>query len=269
MGAASLPVDEGWFASDEVEPGVFCINEPHMYSWIRGNVWLVPGRDADLLVDTANGVAPLRPFIDRFRPDPGKPVVAVVTHAHSDHMGGLHEFDERLAHELEAPDVAGARDGGTLIPAEMPQDFQDALTKDGTPLPDSFIDAVPSEGYELSSYGLIGTDPTRTVAEGDTVDLGDRTFTVFHTPGHTQGSMVLFEEATGTLFSGDTVYRDDELLDELPNSSIPDFVRSMRRLREFPVRIVHGGHDPSFGRQRLIERCNEYEARRGAVLSTS
>ncbi|MEX2274678.1 MAG: MBL fold metallo-hydrolase [Actinomycetota bacterium] len=269
MGASSLPVDEAWFEAVEVEPGVFRINEPHMYAWIRGNVWLVPGRDADLLVDTANGVAPLKPFVDALRPDPGKPIIAVVTHAHSDHMGGLHEFDERIAHELEAPDVANARDGGTLIPSEMPQDFQDALTKDGTPLPDSFIDAVPSPGYELSSYSLIATEPTRTVTEGDTVDLGDRSFTVFHTPGHTQGSMVLFDEATGTLFSGDTVYRDDELLDELPNSSIPDFVASMRRLREFSVRMVHGGHDPSFGRDHLIARCDEYVARRGSAVRAS
>jgi hypothetical protein len=36
----------------------------------------------------------------------------------------------------------------------------------------------------------------------------------------------------------------------------------MRRLRELPVRIVHAGHDPSFGRGRLIALVDAYLARR-------
>jgi len=35
-----------------------------------------------------------------------------------------------------------------------------------------------------------------------------------------------------------------------------------RRLRELPVRIVHGGHRPSFGRERLIELIDKYLAKR-------
>jgi hypothetical protein len=36
----------------------------------------------------------------------------------------------------------------------------------------------------------------------------------------------------------------------------------MRRLRELPVTVVHGGHEPSFGRQRLVELCEAYLRRR-------
>jgi hypothetical protein len=35
------------------------------------------------------------------------------------------------------------------------------------------------------------------------------------------------------------------------------------RLRDLPVQIVHGGHDDSFGRERLIELVDDYVARRG------
>jgi hypothetical protein len=38
----------------------------------------------------------------------------------------------------------------------------------------------------------------------------------------------------------------------------------MRRLRSLPVDVVHGGHEPSFGRGRLIEIVDAYLARRGA-----
>jgi glyoxylase-like metal-dependent hydrolase (beta-lactamase superfamily II) len=62
------------------------------------------------------------------------------------------------------------------------------------------------------------------------------------------------------------VYESGALLDELPESNIADYVESMRRLRDLPVRIVHGGHDPSFGRARLLELVDEYVTRRGAGL---
>jgi hypothetical protein len=37
----------------------------------------------------------------------------------------------------------------------------------------------------------------------------------------------------------------------------------MRRLRDLPVTTVHGGHEPSFGRDRLREICDAYLATRG------
>ena len=93
------------------------------------------------------------------------------------------------------------------------------------------------------------------------VDIGNRHFEVLHLPGHSPGSIGLWEEASGTLFSGDAVY-DGPLLDELPTSNIADYLATMGRLRELPVRIVHAGHDPSFGRDRLVELCDAYIRRR-------
>ena len=37
----------------------------------------------------------------------------------------------------------------------------------------------------------------------------------------------------------------------------------MIRLRDLPVRIVHGGHDDSFGRERLFELIDDYVRTRG------
>ncbi len=83
-----------------------------------------------------------------------------------------------------------------------------------------------------------------------------------HLPGHSPGSIGLWEEATGILFSGDAVY-DGPLLDELGGSDIGAYIATMRRLRELPVVVVHGGHEPSFGRERLTQICDDYLARRG------
>ena len=56
------------------------------------------------------------------------------------------------------------------------------------------------------------------------VDIGNRHFEVLHLPGHSPGSIGLWEEASGTLFSGDAVY-DGPLLDELPTSNIAGLSR--------------------------------------------
>ena len=95
------------------------------------------------------------------------------------------------------------------------------------------------------------------VEEGDIVDLGDRRFEILHIPGHSPGSIGLWEEATGILFSGDCIY-DGPLLDGLSDSDITAYITSMKRLRDLPVRVVHAGHDASFGRDRLVELVDAY-----------
>jgi glyoxylase-like metal-dependent hydrolase (beta-lactamase superfamily II) len=87
---------------------------------------------------------------------------------------------------------------------------------------------------------------------------------VLHLPGHSPGSIGLWEAKTGTLFSGDAVY-DGPLLDQLDGSDVSDYIRTMQRLRALPVRVVHGGHDASFGRERLIKLIDTYLSSRSAA----
>ena len=53
---------------------------------------------------------------------------------------------------------------------------------------------------------------------------------------------------------------DGPLLDGNSDSDVDAYVATMERLRELPVEVVHGGHEPSFGRERLVELCDEYIA---------
>jgi glyoxylase-like metal-dependent hydrolase (beta-lactamase superfamily II) len=135
------------------------------------------------------------------------------------------------------------------------------LTGSGYPMDAPyFVDALPA-GYVFEHYQQQPAKVTRLIDEGDIVDTGDRAFEVLHLPGHSPGSIGLWDATTGTLFSGDALY-DGPLLDELPESNITDYCATMRRLMALPVEVVHAGHDPSFGRDRLRELCRAYLDRR-------
>ena len=99
------------------------------------------------------------------------------------------------------------------------------------------------------------------IDEGDVIDLGDRAFEVLHLPGHSPGSIGLWHSSAGVLFSGDAIY-DGPLLDELGDSSIDQYCVTMERLMALPVTVVHAGHDPSFGRDRLRQLAAAYLQRR-------
>lgn len=92
---------------------------------------------------------------------------------------------------------------------------------------------LPSADYRVADYEARPAPATRRLHEGDVVDPGDRHFEAIHLPGHSPGSISLWEESTGILFSGDVVY-DGELLDNARDSNVDDYLASLARLRHAP-----------------------------------
>lgn len=252
----SLPVADPWFVTETVAPGVRRIVEPHCHRLVRGNAFLVNGRDRDLLVDTGMAVASLRAALADVL---DKPLVLVTTHAHVDHVGGHHEFPdaEILVHPSEAGDLARPDRSSRLSFEQFGTKMLAGLSAAGFDTGGLLVDAVPRDGFDVEACRRPGTTATRLVSEGDGVDLGDRRFTVLHLPGHSPGSIALWDAADGTLIAGDAVY-DGVLVDDIPGADIGDYRRTMRRLLDLPVRIVHGGHNRSFGRERLREIAQTY-----------
>jgi glyoxylase-like metal-dependent hydrolase (beta-lactamase superfamily II) len=249
-------IAERWFEHDTVDDGVVRVTEPHVDPFLRANLFLVRGRDRDMLVDAGLGIASLRTELASLFE---RPVVVVATHRHLDHVGGLYEFEEVVVHRDDAEAVATADGFASLRIEDYPPE-----ELSGYETPPSLLTAWPRADFDPAAYRVEPVAPTRIVDEGDEIDLGDRRFTVLHLPGHTPGELGLWEEERALLFSGDCVYESGILLDELPESNIADYVRSMERLRELPVRIVFGGHDDSFGRERLLELIDAYVASRSS-----
>ena len=253
-----LPVAERWFERTTIDDEITLLWEPHVVSLMRCNIWHVRGRDRDLVIDTGMGVCSL---VEEMGVLLDKPVTAVATHGHDDHIGSHHEFTDVIAHPLEAPLLEAAALHTLDMVKGWGEEAVAMLTNSGYELESPyFVDALPP-GYVFEQYRQQPAQVTRHVVEGDIIDTGDRAFEVLHLPGHSPGSIGLWDAASGTLFSGDALY-DGPLLDELPESNIAGYCATMERLLTLPVQVVHAGHDPSFDRNRLLELCRSYLAQR-------
>jgi glyoxylase-like metal-dependent hydrolase (beta-lactamase superfamily II) len=255
-----------WFAVEPTGAEITRLYEPAVDALIRANLWLIEGARLDVLIDAGNGLAPLSPVLARVRSEPDKPLVAVATHGHMDHAGGLHEFEQRAGHALDGPEIQDIhrllrRDDVWPLVARQSEEA-------GYPVPAVLIDRPPRAGFDPTRWRPRGASLSNTLEEGDVVDLGDRGLSVLHLPGHTPGSIGLLDEERGMLFSGDAVYEEEPIIDTAPTSDVHDYVRTMERLLRLRVDVVHAGHGESFAGRLLATVCDRYLTRRGTIAET-
>jgi glyoxylase-like metal-dependent hydrolase (beta-lactamase superfamily II) len=109
--------------------------------------------------------------------------------------------------------------------------------------------------HALDAEGVPQTD-IRLSGEQD-LKVGEITFKIFHTPGHTPGGICLYAE--GNLFTGDTLFVGDSGRTDLPGGHRPTLGASIRRLMQLPDdTVVWPGHDygPTLLHHRLGKRHN-------------
>lgn len=86
--------------------------------------------------------------------------------------------------------------------------------------------------------------PTITYEEGDKIDIGNGEYLeVIHTPGHSKGSICLYEPVSKSLFSGDTVFPGGGFGRMDFDGSEPDkMLGSIEKLTELDVKTLYSGH---------------------------
>jgi glyoxylase-like metal-dependent hydrolase (beta-lactamase superfamily II) len=242
-----LPVADNWYEVRGMEHGVNLIYEQHVDPGLRCNIWHVKGRDQDLLIDSGLGLVPLRDTVALLSE---QPLTAVASHTHFDHIGCHSEFEQRCchpseAHVMQAPDAVNT----------VWQEYRGLM--DDSP----HLSALPYADFSFDQYKITPAPPTHLIDEGDELDLGNRLFKVFHMPGHSPGSICLYEASTRIIFTGDVLY-DGELLDTLYHSDIDRYLETMVRLKELPAEIFHCGHYGSFGREKAHRLIDAFTATR-------
>jgi glyoxylase-like metal-dependent hydrolase (beta-lactamase superfamily II) len=211
---------EDWEANLSDEAGIFSVRKlaPHLQVITElgcVHCYLVEGEDWALLIDSGLGRGNIRAAVEQLT---DRPVVVVNTHAHRDHMGGNHHFDSIALHGAEA----------------------DWLEREATG-----VDRIECTDGQFTA-DLPETQPwavTHRLSHGETLDLGGVAVEVWHTPGHTPGSICLLEESSRFLFTGDTVYAGPLAL-QFDESDLPAFAETVKSLESigWDTNLVLPGH---------------------------
>jgi glyoxylase-like metal-dependent hydrolase (beta-lactamase superfamily II) len=244
------PVAADWFQHERLAPDLIRITEMHFDPIARANLWLLTGRDRHLLIDTGLGVSDLARYLSNTLASLlDKPLTVVCTHMHFDHAGGLADFKNTCLHCHE---VDLMKRGDATAALALPEQGFNA---------DDYFDALPYPGFSAASYRFRPCVVQRALNDGDVIDLGDRSLEVLHLPGHSPGSIALYDPAQDTLYSGDVVY-DGELIDQAHGCVPEAYSRSMERLARLAPRLVHPGHYHSFDNERMQRLIEGYLAGR-------
>ncbi len=144
--------------------------------------------------------------------DPKAIKTVVNTHAHYDHVGGNGYFlnAKTAMHEADAPALESADAEMCMV------EFFDGKLKPRK------VDAK--------------------LKAGDRLSMGAYNFEVLHTPGHTPGSICLFDAAKKILISGDTVFSDNIGRIDLPGGDADAMQQSLINLARLKVSKILPGH---------------------------
>ena len=178
-------------------------------------MFLIRGTKRYALVDSGMGRGPLREYISQFIGD--LPLVTIWTHSHGDHIG---QADQFIASSTE---YVGAGD------REATADF---LVKHG------------ATRAQIDAH-------LKSVVDGSKVDLGDRALEIVTVPGHTPGSIVVLDPASGNLFTGDSIGNNSNLPPDVlwmqwltqPLDQYFATIRTARLLLGDRVKLIMTGHN--------------------------
>lgn len=223
-----------WFTIEKIDDSTHIISEYR--HWEETHCYLLEGRDSALLIDTGLGICNISDEVKKLT---DKPVTAVATHIHWDHIGGHKYYPDFYAHEAELNWLNG----------EFPLSMETirGMVTDRCDLP---------VGYDVNTYEFFQGKPTRVLHDGDTIDAGGRTIKVLHTPGHSPGHMCFWEANTGYLFTGDLVYKDT-LFAYYPSTDPKAYLKSLEKIALLPVKRVFPAHHSSDIQPEILIRMRD------------
>ncbi|MER6976735.1 MBL fold metallo-hydrolase [Streptomyces carpinensis] len=208
--------------------GVDVLFGPVRGAYPYGNSLLVRGTTASLVVDPSLSLVEGAPPAD----------VVLVSHAHEDHIAGLGSYDVPV-HVHEA-DLDALRSREAMVA--------------GYGLPPDAVDAFDT--MMRDHFHVRGRPDATAFEDGAVFDLGGRTVTVVHLPGHTAGHSGFLIEPDGFLFVADIDLTSFGPYYGDIGSSLVDYEASIRRCREIDARWYGTSHQKG-----VIEGAAEFRRR--------
>jgi glyoxylase-like metal-dependent hydrolase (beta-lactamase superfamily II) len=247
----------------QVADDIWCISCPVPFDVGSVNVYLLVG-DPVTLVDTGTKIAftvdDLWELLKRTGTDPASIRQLVLTHRHIDHFGLGRAIQDRTGCEV----ISSTVDGPFIADWRgMAAGSRELFRRSGTAfgIPDDLF----ATNEKWARAIVMAADPVtsdRLVQEGDEVVAGGRRLRVIEAPGHTEGLITFLDEQTGVYLVNDHVLEHitpnpDIYSYDVDNlkSGLPDYINSLRKVRDLPVSLVLPGH--GFEMTNLAGRVDE------------
>ncbi len=117
-----------------------------------------------------------------------------------------------------------------------------------------WIDGMPMQAQMFGFPAAQSFTPTRWLQDGDTVQIGQCTLQVRHTPGHTPGHVVFYSAQAQRAFVGDVLFAGSIGRTDFPQGNHQDLLNSIRQklwpMGDDTVFIPGHGPESSFGQER-------------------
>jgi len=210
---------KNWFTVDQLDNDSYIISE--YKHWEETHCYLLSGSKRSLLIDTGLGICDISEEIAKLT---DKPVTAIATHIHWDHIGGHRCFPDFYARAEELDWLNGKF---PLSPKTVRE-----MVADRCELPQDF---------RLDKYRIFQGNPAKILTDDEEIDLGGRIVKTLHTPGHSPGHMCFWEKERGYLFTGDLVYKDT-LFAYYPSTDPEAYLSSLEKISLLPALRIFPAH---------------------------
>jgi glyoxylase-like metal-dependent hydrolase (beta-lactamase superfamily II) len=255
------------------EAGFVLLRIPTPFAVGRVNCWLVETEPLTL-IDTGPNSGKALDELERQLAAAGHAIedlgLIVITHQHVDHTGLAEIVAERSGAEVAALGAAARGLANYAEDAELEDRFAgELMVRHG--VPEDVVTALQSVSRSFRAWGSHVT-VTRSLADGELLELGDRAWEVQHRPGHSPSDTLFWDAERKLLVAGDHLLAHISSnpllarpLDGSPGRtrSLIDYMDSLARTRELPAELVLTGHgDPITDHVALIDARFEMTARR-------
>ena len=201
---------------------------------IGENAYVLQTEGACLLVDPGAEAPRILSFLDSRALVPS---LIVATHGHLDHTAAIPEL------------LAAWRSRGFAVRLAVHGEDADYFGTKGEETNRRLFAAIGALGY-FRNYWRPLPLPDLLLADGDAIP--ESSYRVIHSPGHSRGSICLYDEAASILVSGDTLFRDGVGRTDGPDSDPAALEASLERLCRLPrgTRVFPGhGDETTIGRE--------------------
>ncbi len=177
---------------------------------IDSNIYIIKSENKTIVIDTGSGInETIKKEVEKII-NTDEVSIIINTHSHIDHCGGNYLFKRAkiFIHEHDSNEMIKGTYYGT----------------------NKFLNIIRKYNPDVLLKG------------NEKIDLGEYCFKIIHTPGHTKGSICIYEEEKKILFSGDLIFANGYFGRTDLGGDEEEMKESLELISSFDIRYLYPGH---------------------------